>query len=177
MNKIDKKNNGYIEEHMYIFKYKGLIRKKIIDYKFNQKAYLHRFFEKIILNDKKVCDFIKSYDIIIPVPINKKKKRERGYNQTSVITSNLASKIKNIQLKDDILLKKEAAKTQSLLNKTERRKNVIGAFDVAKNANIVGKKILIFDDIYTTGNTVNECAKILRQIGAIKVGVLTIAKD
>ena len=89
----------------------------------------------------------------------------------------MASKIKNIQLKDDILLKKEAAKTQSLLNKTERRKNVIGAFDVAKNANIVGKKILIFDDIYTTGNTVNECAKILRQIGAIKVGVLTIAKD
>ena len=162
---------------MYLFKYKDLIRNIIIDYKFNDKSYLYKTLKKIIINNKKVCDFIKSYDIIIPVPINQKRKMERGYNQTLLIAQELVKDIPCIELNKNIIIKHKNIKTQSLLSKNQRRKNVVGAFKLKNEVNLENKKMLIFDDVFTTGSTVNECAKILKQAGAINVGVLTIAKD
>ena len=162
---------------MYIFKYTGILRDKIIEYKFNNKSYLYKTFEKIILNNKKVCDFIKCCDIIIPVPINNKRYKERGYNQSLLIAKEIPKFIENIYLRTDIIIKSKETKTQSSLNKDERKKNVKGAFEINKNINLANKKILIFDDIYTTGSTVNECAKVLKKFGVKEVNVLTIAKD
>lgn len=76
----------------YIFQYKEIIRKLIIQYKFNNKSYLYKTFCEIIAKDKKVFDFIKSYDIIIPVPAYPTKKWERGYNQTECIIRELGKK-------------------------------------------------------------------------------------
>ena len=63
--------------HMYIFDYKDLIRQKIIQYKFMEKNYLYKSFVKIILNNQKLCGFLETYDIIIPVPLSKKRKRAK----------------------------------------------------------------------------------------------------
>ena len=77
----------------------------------------------------------------------------------------------------NILIKHKNNLQQSKLNRMERIQNVKGVYKLQNNLIITNKRVLIFDDIYTTGSTVNECAKIIFQAGAIKVGILTIAKD
>ena len=71
----DNKNKDlYFEKHIYIFLYKDKIRNLILDYKFNDKSYLYKLFSKIIIKNEKICGILKKYDIIIPVPIHKKRK-------------------------------------------------------------------------------------------------------
>ena len=163
-------------EKMHIFKYKDLIRNTIIQYKFNDKSYLYKTFSEIILKDKKAFDFIKTYDIIIPVPIHKKKLRKRGYNQSELIANEIAKKM-NKKMYLDVLIKIKDNKSQSTLNKVERKLNIKNVYKI-KNANkIYNKKVLIFDDIYTTGATIDECIKTLENINVKQIGILTLAKD
>ena len=177
LNNIDLNEDKYFSKHLYLFKYEGIIREKIIEYKFEDKAYLYKFFEKIIINNKKICDFIKSYDIIIPVPISKERKKERGYNQTSLIARSIADDFDKIIFGNSVIIKEKNIQRQSELNKEQRIENVKNSFKIKEDSNIKDKKVLIFDDIYTTGSTVNECAKALKEAGTKEIGVLTIAKD
>ena len=78
------------DEQINLFHYEGIVREKLIQYKFNERAYLYKTFSKIILNDKKICGFFEKYDIIIPVPIHKKRNLQRGYNQTELIAREIA---------------------------------------------------------------------------------------
>ena len=169
-------NKKYYSQGMHIFRYDGEIRRKIIDYKFNNKPYLYKTFAKIILKNKKVCGFFKNYDIIIPVPIHKKRKLKRGYNQTELIAREIA-KNTNLKLEKKVLIKQKNNVSQSSLSKTKRQQNVKDAFTIKNVEKIVNKNVLIFDDIFTTGSTVIECSKLLKKIGVRKIGVLTIAKD
>lgn len=173
---VIRSKNNYFEELISIFKYEGLIREKIIQYKFQDKSYIYNTFAKIILKNEKVCGLLKKYDIIIPVPIHRKRKLQRGYNQTQLIAKEIAKNI-DIKLCDDVLVKSKNTIAQSKLNKNKRKQNIKGAFKVLDLERIQGKNILLFDDIFTTGSTVNECSKILKKAGAKTVGVLTIAKD
>ena len=126
----------------------------------------------------KFCVQIKKYDIIIPVPISKKRYKERGYNQSSIIARNIAKRF-DLKYIEDVLIKNKDNIPQSLLKKEDREDNVkkIYTLNPKRIDSIKNKKILIVDDIFTTGNTVNECAKVLRKINIKQVGVLTIAKD
>lgn len=173
---VIRSKNNYFEELISIFKYEGLIREKIIQYKFQDKSYIYNTFAKIILKNEKVCGLLKKYDIIIPVPIHRKRKLQRGYNQTQLIAKEIAKNI-DIKLCDDVLVKSKNTIAQSKLNKNKRKQNIKNAFKVLNLEKIQGKNILLFDDIFTTGSTVNECSKILKKVGAKTVGVLTIAKD
>ena len=102
----------------------------------------------------------------------------RGYNQSELLAKEIA-KILRIKTDTKTLKKTKNIIAQSTLNKEQREQNVIGAYKVKDIEKIKNKKILIFDDIYTTGSTVNECAKVLVQAGIPKndIGILTIAKD
>lgn len=174
--KIDKYTDKFFDEHIYYTKYESLIRHKILNYKFKEQSYLYKFFSEIILKNKKIYLLLKFYDIIIPIPISKKRKKLRGYNQAELIAREISKKI-NISLKTDIIFKTKNNKKQSDLNKEERIENVKNVYMI-KNANIIkDKKILLIDDIFTTGATVNECSKILKEAGALSVGVLSISKD
>ena len=166
----------HFENHYYIFKYDNLIRKLIIDYKFNEKPYLYRSFLEFLNNYQKEYIQFKIYDIIIPVPISKKRKRERGYNQSLLIAREISSKEK-IKLGDNVMSKVKNNNTQSKLNKEERAQNVKNVYKITNNKEIIDKNILLIDDIYTTGATLNECSKMLKQAGAKMIDVLTIAKD
>ena len=170
-------DNKYFSTHMYLFKYEGIIRNKIISYKFNDKPYLYKTFCEIFVKNKKVCEIIKKYDIIISVPMYKKKKNQRGYNQSELIAKETAKKVENIEYRNDILIKIRNTAKQSSLNKEQRKENLKNAYAVNNNEYILNKNILIFDDIYTTGSTANECAKTLIEAGAKDVGILTIARD
>ena len=119
-----------------------------------------------------------SYDIIIPVPIHNKRRKERGYNQSALIAKEFSKNINELEY-EDILIKKKNTIAQSTLNKEERLKNAIDMYKIKENKQdiIYNKNVLIFDDIYTTGATANECAKAIRGANSNKIGVLTIAKD
>ncbi len=166
----------YYDEHMYVFIYDGIVRKTIINYKFNDKSYIYKTLSKYMLKNENFIEKIKSYDIILPVPISSKRNKERGYNQSELIAREI-SNMAQLQMKTKVLYKTKNIVPQSTLNKKEREKNIQDAYSI-KNVEIIhNKKILIFDDIYTTGSTVNECSKILKENGANNIGILTIAKD
>ena len=173
---IQIKKDMFFDEIKCILNYKSDIRKTIIQYKFNNRAYLYKTFSKIILKNKKTCGFLKKYDIIIPVPMHIKRKRKRGYNQTELIAKEIAKNI-DIKLITNNLVKTKNIKSQSKLSKRQRKENVKNVFELKRKDDIKNKNILIFDDIYTTGSTVNECAKVLKNAGANKIGILTLAKD
>lgn len=172
----DEHNDKYFENHYYIFKYDDIIRKLILDYKFNEKPYLYRSFLEFFNKYKKKYVQFEIYDIIIPVPISIKRKLKRGYNQSLLIAKEIALKEK-IKLKKDIIIKTQNNSAQSKLNKEDRTENVKNVYKVTNNKETINKKILLVDDIFTTGATANECSRMLKSSGAKKIDILTIAKD
>ncbi len=174
---IENKAGYYFEKHMYLFKYKNEIRNLILDYKFRDKSYLYELFAKIITKNEKICGILEKYDIIIPVPIHKKRKKQRGYNQSELVARQISKNIANLQLENKAFIKIKNNKPQSTLSKKQRKQNVKNVYKLENKGKIENKNIVLFDDIYTTGNTANEIAKILKQNGANKILVLTIAKD
>ena len=170
------KKEKYFEELMYIFKYEGQVRKLILDYKFNEKSYLYKTFVNFLLKNEKIFENIKKYDKIIPVPISKKRNKERGYNQSMLIAEEIANKT-NLELVNNCLIKTKNIIEQSKLNKEDRQQNIQGVYNLQNARLIINKKILLIDDIYTTGSTVNECCKILQQANPKTMGVLVLAKD
>ena len=170
------KKEKYFEELMYIFKYEGQVRKLILDYKFNEKSYLYKTFVNFLLKNEKIFENIKKYDKIIPVPISKKRNKERGYNQSMLIAEEIANKT-NLELVNNCLIKTKNIIEQSKLNKEDRQQNIQGVYSLQNERLINNKKILLVDDIYTTGSTVNECCKILQQANPKTIGVLVLAKD
>ena len=174
---IYKDNNIFYNEHMYLFNYIDDVRSKIIEYKFNEKTYMYKAFAQIFINNEKTCDFLKSYDIIIPVPIHKKRNNLRGYNQSTLIAKEISKEIQNLSIENSVLYKCKNTNSQSQLNRNQRIQNVKDVYQIKNEQIIKNKNIIIFDDIYTTGSTVNECARILKKAGAAKIGILTIAKD
>ena len=165
------KEKKYYDEFIYFSEYEDVLKNKMLAYKFNDKKYLKDFFAQELA--KYLCGV--QADYIIGVPITKKRLRERGYNQTNLIAKELG-KILEIEYIPDMLVKIKDTEHQSKLTKTERKFNIKNCFKVADIYNIDGKKILLIDDIFTTGATVNECSKVLKKSGAKEVKVATILK-
>lgn len=176
LNEIEKVKNKNYDYQIKILKYENIIRKKIIDYKFNEKSYLYKTFGKIILNNKKIYSFLKKYDIILCVPMYKKKKKQRGYNQAELIAKELSEKL-YIEFSLNNLVKIKDTKKQSTLTKIERTQNLKDAFEVKNKGILKNKKIILFDDIFTTGSTANECCNVLKKAGVKEIAVLTLAVD
>jgi ComF family protein len=158
---------------VYAFNYKDIVRKRIIEYKFRNKKYLFRCFAENL--SKKLVQLNIKFDIIIPVPIHRKRLRKRGYNQSYLIAKEV-SKILNNKLVYNLLFKIKNTVPQRILNEKQRRQNVKQAYAVKDNQKIKNKVILLIDDIFTTGATVDECSKKLREAGAKDVIVATIAR-
>lgn len=164
--------NSYVDQHIGLFLYQDFIRKVILQFKFEGKAYIANTFAELmcqVIVDKKIFP-----DLIIPVPIHSKRYRERGYNQSELLSKWISKKL-NIQHDTKTLIKVKNNLAQSTLDKACRKKNVLNVYQINSKANISEKKILLIDDIYTTGATVNECARLLKQNGALEVIVITIA--
>lgn len=170
-------NKNYIE-HYYFFKYENLIRELILSLKFHEKSYVYTTISYFFKNNEKCFENLKKYDIIIVVPISKERAKKRGYNQSELIANEI-SKITNAKVIHNILYKTKNTVPQSSLNKIQRAENAKGVYKAINCCKINNKKILLIDDIYTTGSTINECAKAIVQNGIDRsqIGALTIAKD
>ncbi len=166
------KNNSKIKvQKIFLYRYCDLIRKLLINYKFNDASYLANTFAYLIKNNKKIYDILKTYDIILPVPLHKRRKLERGYNQTELIAKKIGLKYEN-----NCLVKVKNIKPQSRNDAKKRKTEIKDVFKVQNIEKIKNKKVLILDDIYTTGSTADECIKTV-SIATNKIGFVSFARD
>jgi ComF family protein len=114
-------------------------------------------------------------DLIVPVPLHPKRLRWRGFNQ-SVLLGRHVSRVYAIPMDPFVLVRCRETAPQTELTEQERRRNVRGAFAVSAERAPLDRRILLVDDVYTSGATVNECSRVLRRGGAAAVYVLTLAR-
>ena len=114
-----------------------------------------------------------SIDLIVPVPVHQRRKRERGYNQAYVL-ADLLGKAMGIPVSDDLLIRSQVTRDQKKLNRSERMRNLSKVFSVTGKVPSKVKNILLIDDIYTTGSTMETCTRKLKQAGAKKVYCVSI---
>lgn len=165
-----KSHNREFKRNFSVFSYDMPINMLIIDLKYNKKKYLAKPLSKLMLS--KFAEMDISIDLIVPIPLHESKLKSRGFNQAELLCEcfkkhycvdrNLVKRIKNTL-------------QQSELNRTERLKNLKDAFIVSDSRKIKNKRILLIDDVFTTGVTIEECAKALKKAGAKEVYSFTLA--
>lgn len=155
--------------------YEGIILDAIHKFKYGRNltigAALARLLASFEFNDFDIGAF----DLILPVPLHIRRLRRRGFNQSLIFARALAKKYK-VELDFSILKRKNQTLSQTGLDKKARSSNIRGAFCVFSPEKLKGKNVLIVDDVYTTGATLNECAKTLKKAGAAMVGAITLAR-
>lgn len=166
-------SNGdfFIEKNFCIFNYVDKVKSAIIAFKFGGRKHIGYAFSHIIHDY--LSGIRKFFDIIVPMPIHEMRKKERGFNQSEVLAEYLKE---DYSVEKDVLIRVKNTPHQTGLNKENRQCNLDGAFKVVNKDKIAGKRILILDDIYTTGSTINECAKTLLKSGAEVVYGLCLAR-
>ena len=154
--------------------YEGSLREAIHRWKYEGKTYLTPLFAKWMAEGLNRYWEPDSLDLLIPVPLHRHRLRERGFNQVLLLVREIGFRT-GIPYRKTILQKKKPTIPQVTLSGLEREKGLRGAFHVIGGEELVGKSVLLVDDVYTTGATVNECSKMLRRGGAKRVDVLTLA--
>jgi competence protein ComFC len=166
--------NGGCDKFVCACYYSGMIKDAIIRYKFfNKSSYCETL---ALLLSKKIKEMtnIGDFDIIMSVPLHKNKQNSRGYNQ-SLLISKYISKTFNIPDVSASLQRVKDTRSQSLLAKGQRYDNVKDAFKVKDASKVKGRNILLIDDVLTTGSTLDECSRVLKQSGAKMVVGAVIA--
>ena len=120
-------------------------------------------------------EWARGFDALVPVPIHASRKRERGYNQAQKIAGE-ASAYLGLPVEAGWLERVRATGSQTKLDRGQRQRNLERAFACPAPESVKGKRILIVDDVFTTGATVGRCAELLRAAGALEVGVLALAR-
>ncbi|MEI7424672.1 MAG: ComF family protein [Candidatus Staskawiczbacteria bacterium] len=163
------------------YKEKTLTRKLIYQFKYQPylkdlaKTLASILIEHFILLAKNT-DEVWNNSVLIPIPLDKKKLKIRGYNQSEELAKEL-SIILQIPLIIDNLVKIKNTKPQMELSKEEREKNLENAFEIKNPNELLGKKIFLVDDVYTTGSTMEECAKVLKDSGIKNVWGICLARE
>ena len=148
--------------------------KKIIHaLKYYDRSFISRIIAKMLVNYYR--ESIISADLIVPVPMHKLKRLSRLYNHAQILSDSIAQLVEK-KITPDILLKTKHTRTQTGLARKHRIDNLSDSISVVDKQKIRGKKILLVDDVMTTGATVNLCAKQLKKAGAKEVVVLCIAR-
>lgn len=156
------------------YAYEGLIKKSIYSYKYYNKPYFYKLFGRLLI-DYMISTNYTDFDFITSVPLHSSKLRKRGYNQSELLAKHISKKLFIPYI--DALKRTKKTMKQSEQSKIERKKNLKNAFATKKAADkVIHSSVLLVDDIYTTGATVDECAKVLMNHGASSVYVLTIAR-
>lgn len=155
--------------------YEGVILEAIHKFKYGRNITAGSALARLLVNFKFPDIDIGAYDLIVPVPLHIQRLRRRGFNQSLILAQSLAEKYQ-IELDFSILKRKNQTSSQTGLDKKERAINVRGAFLCVCPEKLRGKNVIIVDDVYTTGATLNECAQNLKKAGADRVVAVTLAR-
>lgn len=151
-----------------LYPYQGTIKETLYRFKYGGHRKYAQFFAENMYRQLKETTFFHKIDLIIPVPLSKERLKQRGYNQAAEIAKYLSS-LSQLPLDDQTLIRHKDTKPNSGLSPQQRLKNVNNVFTTSKLLAPKYKVILLIDDIYTTGSTVNECSKQLTKAGAKEV--------
>ena len=168
----DTKQDQHFNEAYAAFKYEDPIVGLVLRLKYNAEKdiaeALAPFLAGMFVQEKLAAD------VIVPVPLSQKRHKERSYNQAFLVAQFVAEYIKT-PIAPDALVRIKATEAQKKMTVEQRAENLKNAFAIQNAEAIKGKRVLLIDDVFTSGSTVNECARVLRSAGAGDVNVLTIA--
>lgn len=153
--------------------YEGALRAAILALK-SEANVARRLLETLIQTQRRAP--LAEADLIVPVPLHASRERERGFNQAVVLARQLARAIKLPIDEHSLVRGVHTERHRAGMDARARRDSVTGAFEVRDPKLVAGRRVLLIDDVFTTGATVSECAAILKAAGATEVHVLTIAR-
>lgn len=151
------------------------LRQAVQRFKYGRKVSLGKPLGRLMAQGCRDCLASWVPDLILPVPLHPRRLRWRGFNQ-SVLLARQLSRAYGVPMDPLLLRRIKETPPQTQLNEEERRRNVRGAFALAPGRSVENKNILLIDDVYTSGATVNECSRTLKKNGAKLVYVLTLAR-
>lgn len=154
---------------------RGVVLEVIHRYKYLRALWFEPFLADLLILEALPALRQQQWDWIIPVPLHPSKERKREFNQAGRLAGHLSAAA-GIPANSNLLKRVTATQTQTKLTRQQRADNMRNAFALQRPEKLTGKRILLFDDVFTTGATTNACAKILRKAGAQEVGVWTLAR-
>ena len=154
---------------------KGVTLEVIHRFKYNNALWFEPFLADLLMRAAVPALRTEKWDIIVPVPLHPTKEREREFNQATRIAVHLGRAL-NLPLNENLVRRVTPTRTQTLLTKKQRSENVRRAFAAAPGAKLSGERIVLVDDVLTTGATTSACARVLHELGAGEVCVWTVAR-
>jgi ComF family protein len=151
------------------------LREVVQRFKYGRKVSLGKPLGRLMAIDCRGLFDERPFDVILPVPLHPKRLRWRSFNQSLVLAREIGKEWK-LPVDPFVLARSRETPPQTQLNEEERKKNMRRAFSVNAARPIEGKAVLLIDDVYTSGATVNECSRALKRGGAKEVSVLTLAR-
>lgn len=155
-------NKWYFKEALFLAPYRGVIKEIVHLYKYGKRHSLHKLLSSLCVSPLKRRGW-EGFEYIVPVPLHKERERERGFNQAYLLAKALSKKVNARCLR--LLKKIKNTPSQTELDYRYRQENVKGSFKVCTKETL-RKKVLLVDDVFTTGATANECARLLSERGA-----------
>jgi competence protein ComFC len=165
----------YFDAAVAAYRGRGIVREIIHEFKYGRRIHLRHLVARWLfaaLEDERLCG--RRFDVIIPVPLHPTRQRERGFNQAGLLAELLSAQT-SIRCKP-LLDRTRYTTTQTALDRSERMENLHNAFRLRKNADVRDLRVLLVDDVLTTGSTLNECARVLKRAGAFSVYAATAAR-
>lgn len=165
----------HFEAAVAVYRSRGVVRKIVHDFKYNRQMHLrHPVADWLLetLDDPRLRG--RRFDLVIPVPLHPARKRERGFNQADLLAEILAARAA-LPLQN-VLERIRFTTTQTAFDRAQRMENLHNAFRLRKKMNVRGLRVLLIDDVLTTGSTLSECARVLKAGGALSVHAATAAR-
>lgn len=157
------------------YRSRGIVRRIILDFKYGKQIHLRHLVGQWLcaaFRDPRLCG--RTFDVAVPVPLHPARERDRGFNQAALLAE-LLSRDMSIKVRP-ALERLRYTTTQTAFDRAERMENLRNAFRLRKNADVRGLRVLLVDDVLTTGSTLSECARILKAAGASSVYAVTAAR-
>ena len=154
---------------------KTVVLEAIHRFKYQRALWFENFLADLLVREAAPVLRGQNWDFIVPVPLHPLKQREREFNQAEILARHLSDATK-IPLNTKLLRRVSPTMTQTLLTREQRAKNMRGAFAVRDGVKLDGERVVLVDDVFTTGATTSACARALRAAGAGEVCVWTVAR-
>jgi ComF family protein len=155
--------------------YEGSLRVLVHELKYRGRRRVAARLAEELLASERTRTLLEGDALLVPVPLHPRRRRERGYNQSELLARELERRTGRVVAARSLVRRKETA-PQTGLSAAERRRNVAGAFAVRHRGKVAGRVVVLVDDVWTTGATALECARILREAGAAEVRLLSVAR-
>ena len=165
----------YFDAAVSAYRSRGIIRQVILNFKYGRQAHLCHLVARWLiasLDDSRIRE--PAFDAIIPVPLHPAKQRERGFNQAALLADRVAPCL-GIPVRP-VLQRIRFTTTQTAFDRAERIQNLRHAFRLRRNGDVRNLRVLLIDDVLTTGSTLSECARVLKENGAHSVYAATAAR-